>query len=67
MSIFSAISWREKVTFWWDDDVCSVLDLHALSWIFSASSLKWQPAGKHVALLGHVILITSQPVFPLTL
>jgi hypothetical protein len=30
MSNFSAISWREQVTFWWDDDfnVCFVLDQH---------------------------------------
>ena len=30
MSNFSAISWRELVTFWWDDDfnVCFVLDQH---------------------------------------
>jgi hypothetical protein len=26
---FSAISWREQVTFWWVDDVCLVLDQHA--------------------------------------
>ena len=31
MSYFSAISWREQVTCWWDDDndVCFVLDQHA--------------------------------------
>jgi hypothetical protein len=38
-----------------------------LSWIFySASSLKQQSAGRHVALLRHIILIESQPVFALT-
>jgi hypothetical protein len=30
MSNFSAISWQEQVTFWWDDDdVCFVLDQQA--------------------------------------
>jgi hypothetical protein len=31
MTNFSAISWREQVTFQWDDndDVCFVLDQHA--------------------------------------
>jgi hypothetical protein len=36
-----------------------------LAWIFSASLLKQQSAGKHVAPLGHIILIPSQPVFVL--
>jgi len=30
---------------------------------YSASSLNQQSAGRHVALLGHIILISSQPVF----
>ena len=30
MCNFSAISWWEQVTIWWnDDDVCFVLDQHA--------------------------------------
>jgi len=58
---FSAISWREQVNFQWDDDdVRFVLDQHAELDIHSASSLKQQSAGKHVAPLGHIILIPSQ-------
>jgi len=33
---------------------------------YSTRSLKQQSAGKHVALLGHIILIPSQPVFDLS-
>jgi len=32
----------------------------------SASSLKQQSAGRHVAPLGHITLIPSQPVFALS-
>ena len=39
MSNASAVSWREQVTFWRDDDVCFVLDQHIFH---SASSLKNQ-------------------------
>jgi hypothetical protein len=28
-SYFSAISWSQEVIFWWDDDVCFVLDQHS--------------------------------------
>ena len=34
---------------------------------YSASSLKQQSAGRHVAPLGHIILIPNQPVFALSL
>jgi hypothetical protein len=34
-------------------------------WIYSASSLKQQPADRHIASLAHIILILSQPVFAL--
>jgi hypothetical protein len=45
MSNFWAISWREQVTFWWDDDN-------------SASSLKQQCVGSHgIPPLGHINLI----------
>jgi len=38
-----------------------------LSWIFySASSLKQCSVDGHVAALGHIFLILSQPVFALT-
>ena len=64
---FSAILWREQVNFQWDDDeVRFVLDHHAYSFFFSASSPKQQSASRHVAPLGHIILIPSQPVFALT-
>jgi hypothetical protein len=46
----SAISWREKVNFQWDDDeVRFVLDQHAELDFYSASSLKQQSASPHVA------------------
>ena len=52
---------------WWhDDEVHFVLDQHAELDFYSASSLKQQSAGRHVAPLVHIILIPSQPVFPFT-
>jgi len=33
---------------------------------YSANSLNQQSADKHVALLGHIFLIPSQPVFALS-
>ena len=50
-----------------DDDVLFVLDQHAELDFYSASSLKQQSADKHVAPLGHIILIPSQPVFAVCL
>jgi hypothetical protein len=59
----SAISWREQVNFQWDDDdVRFVLDQHAELDFYSASSLKQQSTNRHVAPLGHIILIPSQPI-----
>jgi hypothetical protein len=60
-----AMSWREQVNFQWDDDdeVRFVLDQHAELDFYSTSSMKQQSAGRHVAPLGHIILIQSQPVF----
>jgi len=64
---FSAISEREQINFQWDDyDVRFVLDQHAELDLYSASSLEQQSAGRHVAPLGHIILIPSQPVFALS-
>ena len=63
---FSAISWREQVNFQWDDAVRFVLHQRAELDFYSASSQKQQSAGRHVAPLGHIILITSQPVFALS-
>ena len=63
------VSWREQVNFQWDDDVFRfVLDQHAELDFYtcSASSLKQQSVDRHVAPLGHIILILSQPVFALT-
>jgi hypothetical protein len=64
---FSAISLREQVDFQWDyDDVRFVLDQHTELDFYSASSLKQQSANRHVAPLGHTILIPNQPVFALS-
>jgi hypothetical protein len=61
------MSWREQVSFQWDDDeVLFVLDQHAELDFYIASSLKQQSAGRHVAPLGHIILIPSQPIFALS-
>jgi hypothetical protein len=61
---FSAISWREQVNFRRDDDeVRLVLDQHAELDFYRDSSLKQQSAGRHVAPLGHIILIPIQSVF----
>jgi len=66
-SKFSAISWRAQVNFQRDDDkVRFVLDQNAELGFYSTSSLKQQSAGRHVAPLGHIILIPSQPVFALS-
>jgi hypothetical protein len=56
---------ENKLHFWWDEekDVRFVLDKHTELNFYSASSLKQQSSGKHVAPLGHIILIPSQPVF----
>jgi hypothetical protein len=56
----------EQVNFQWDDEVRSALDQHAKLDFYSASSLKQQSAGRHVAPLGHIILIPSQPVCALS-
>jgi hypothetical protein len=51
------------VNFQWDDDeVRFVLDQHTELDCYSASSLKQQSVDRHVAALGHNILILSQPV-----
>ena len=48
------------------NDVCIVLDQHIEFDFFSASSLKEQSTGRHVAPHGHIILIPSKPVTVLT-
>jgi len=64
MSKFSAISWREQATFGEMMSACT--RPMCLVEFYSASSLKHQSACRHVAPLGHIILIPSQPVFALT-
>jgi hypothetical protein len=57
----------KQVNFHWDyDEIHFVLDQHTELDFYSASSLKQQSACRHVAPLGHIILIPSQPVFALT-
>ena len=59
---------QQQVNFQWDDDeVRFVLHQHAELDFYRASSLKQQSADRHVAApLGDIILIPSQPVFPLS-
>jgi hypothetical protein len=46
---FSAISWQEQVNFQWDDDdFYFVLDQHAKSDFYCASTLKQHSADRHV-------------------
>jgi hypothetical protein len=47
--------------------LCFVLDQHGELDFYSVSSLKQQSVGRRVTLLGHIILIPSQPVFSLFL
>jgi hypothetical protein len=57
----------KQVNFQWDDnEVHFVLDQYAELDFYSASSLKQQSAGRHVAPLGHIILIPGQPIFALS-
>ena len=66
-AIFSAILWRKQVNCQRDDDgIRFVLEQHAELEFHSATSLKQQSVGKHVAPLRHIILILSQPVFALS-
>jgi hypothetical protein len=48
-----------------DDDVYFVLDQYAELDLYSASSLKQQYDGRHVASREHIILIQNQPDFAL--
>ena len=57
------MSWREHNNFQWDDgEVRFILDQHSELDVYSASSLKQQPAVRYVAQLGQIILIPTQPV-----
>jgi hypothetical protein len=62
MSNFAAISWRERD----ENDIRFILlDEHTELNLCSAKSLKQHSSGRHVAQLGHFILVLSQPVFAL--
>jgi hypothetical protein len=54
--------------FQWDDDdeVHFTIHQHAELDFYSASPLKQQSMGRHVATHGHIILIPNQPVFDLS-
>ena len=63
--IFQLYHGVKKFHFQWDDvndDDRFVLDQHAELNFQSSNSLKQQPAGRYVPLLGKIILIPSQPV-----
>jgi hypothetical protein len=63
-AIFQLYHGWEEVDFqWYDDEVRFVLDQHAELDFYSASSLKQQSTNRHVAPLGHIILIPSQALF----
>jgi hypothetical protein len=51
---------------WDDDEIHFVLDQNAELDFYSANSLKQQSADRHVAPLGHIILIPNQPVVALS-
>ena len=53
---FSAISWSKQII---GHDVCLVLNRYAELDFYSASSLKKQSEGRHVASLGHIMLIPT--------
>ena len=57
---------RKSYYQWDDDEVRFVLDQHVELYFYSASSLKQQSAGTHIAPLGHIILIPSQPGFAIS-
>jgi hypothetical protein len=69
-SNYSAISWREQVDFQCgDDEVRFVQDQHDELDFYSASTLKQQSAGRHVAPPWRIIPIQNQLIcfFSLTL
>ena len=54
---FSAISWREQITFWWDDDdACYTRPTRWAGNFNNASSLKQQSTGRHVAAFIHILI-----------
>ena len=61
MSDCSLTAGREQITIGRDDD-----DVHFVLDQYASKTLKKQSMGRHVAPLGHSILILSQTVFVLT-
>ena len=55
-----------QVNFQSGDEIRFVLDQRAELDFYSASSLKQQSAGRHIAPLRHIILIPSQSIFALS-
>ena len=67
LSNSTAIASREQVNLQWnDDEIRFVLDQHASFDFYSANSLKQRSTDRHIAPLGHIIVIPSQPVFALS-
>ena len=65
-TIHGKIACIEQVNFQWnDDEVHFVLMHYAQLDLYSANSMKQQSMDRHVALLGHIILIPNQSVFVL--
>jgi hypothetical protein len=63
----AAFKEKEQILVQWDDDeVRFVIDQHVELDFYRASSLKQQSTGRHVAPLGHIILIPSRLVFALS-
>ena len=50
---------RKSYIQWDHENIHFVLDQHAQLYIYSASTLKQQSAGRHVAPLGHIIPIAD--------
>ena len=66
-AIFQLYHGEKNINFHrYDDEVRFVLDRHAELDFYSGSSLKQQSVVRHVAPLGHIILIPSHPVFALS-
>ena len=63
---FNYIMARTSYFPWDDDEVHFFLDQQAEFDFYSARSLKQQSTGRHVAPLGHIILIPIQPAFALS-
>jgi len=60
------ITWKEQVTRQREDDGHFVVDQQPYLHFYSASSQKQQIVGRHVAPIGHNILIRSHPFFTFT-